>query len=580
MQTKKRRWNLRIIIAVVIIIIAAVAVFVWIKMSGGDKPIIWTKPVERGTVTASVSANGVLQPLTTVEVKSNVGGQIVKLAVDEGDVVKAGQLIATIDPTDTRTAYEQSQADLAAAVSKVQQAQQQLGMDYLQNNAQVASARQALLTAKTKLLQAQEQAKVQPTLTQAAIKQAKNSYQAALAALDQTTSALTPQKLASAQNAYDEAQANSVTAQADYSRQQDLLAKGYVAKSLVETAQAKYQVAQAQLATAKNKLDTIKAETDQDLLSAQARMEQAKAQLDDANANSVQDKLKQQEVASAQAAVKQAQAALDVTIAATTNNAIRKGDVIQANAQVTRSTAAFQNAKTQLGYTTVVAPGAGIVTKKYVEAGSIVTAGKSSFSGSGTGVAIVDIADISRMFVLVNVDETDIASIEVGQKVDVTIEAYPDELFDGKVTKIAPQSVTDQNVTTIPVTVEVELPDQRLKPGMNATCDFITGRVENVLMVPNEAITETDNGSTVTVVDKNGKQTKVNVEVGLLGNDSTEIKKGLKEGQTIVTAIIQPTTSSNSQSSAATGAGARPAGIGGPGGPGGMGGMGGGGRGR
>ena len=208
-------------------------------MSGGDKPIIWTEPVERGTVTASVSANGVLQPLTTVEVKSNVGGQIVKLAVDEGNVVKAGQLIATIDPTDSQTAYQQSQADLAAAVSKVQQAQQQLGMDYLQNNAQVASARQALLTAKTKLLQAQEEAKVQPTLTQAAIKQAKNSYQAALAALDQTTSALTPQKLASAQNAYDEAQANSVTAQADYSRQQDLLAKGYVAKSLVETAQAR-----------------------------------------------------------------------------------------------------------------------------------------------------------------------------------------------------------------------------------------------------------------------------------------------------------------------------------------------------
>ena len=278
--------------------------------------------------------------------------------------------------------------------------------------------------------------------------------------------------------------------------------------------------------------------------------------------------------------MKQAQAALDVTIAATTNNAIRKGNVIQANAQVTRSTAAFQNAKTQLGYTTVVAPGAGIVTKKYVEAGSIVTAGKSSFSGSGTGVGIVDIADISRMFVLVNVDETDIASIEVGQKVDVTIEAYPDELFDGKVTKIAPQSVTDQNVTTIPVTVEVELPDQRLKPGMNATCDFITGRVENALMVPSEAITETDNGSTVTVIGKDGRQMKVNVEVGLVGNDSTQIKKGLKEGQTIVTAIIQPTTSSNSQSSAATGGGARPGGIGGPGGPGGMGGMGGGGRGR
>lgn len=98
----------------------------------GQEPIIRTAEVERGTVTASVSANGVLQPLTTVEVKSNVGGQIIELAVDEGDEVSAGQLIARIDPTDTQTAYEQSQADLAAAVSKVRQAREQLAMQRAQ----------------------------------------------------------------------------------------------------------------------------------------------------------------------------------------------------------------------------------------------------------------------------------------------------------------------------------------------------------------------------------------------------------------------------------------------------------------
>lgn len=561
MQTKKRRWKLRIIIAVVII--AAVAVFAWMKMSGKQEPIIRTDVVERGTVTASVSANGVLQPLTTVQVKSNVGGQVVSLAVDEGDEVTPGQLLAKIDPTTSMTAYDQSQADLAASVSKVQQAQQQLAMQHTQNVAQIASARQALESAKTRLLQAQEQAKVQPVLTQAALKQARNSYEGALATMDQTTKALTPQKLASAQSSYDQAQANSITAEKDYARQTELLAKGFVAKSLLETSQAKYQVAKAQLDTAKNKLDTIKAETDQDLRSARARVEQAKGALDNANANIIQDKLKAQEVVAARATVKQAEAALEVAIAARHNDAIRKGDVIQANAGVTRSKASFENAKTQLSYATVVAPRAGIVTKKYVEAGSIVTAGNSSFSGSGSGVAIVDIADVSRMFALVSVDETDIASIEIGQDVDVTIEAYPDELFAGKVTKIAPQSVTDQNVTTIPVTVEIELPDQRLKPGMNATCSFITGRAEDVIMAPNEAIEETDNGSVVTVLDKTGKQIKVKVEVGLLGSDSTEIKTGLKEGDKVITAIIQPTTVGGGRSG---GSGRPPGGMGGPGG--------------
>ena len=200
----------------------------------------------------------------------------------------------------------------------------------------------------------------------------------------------------------------------------------------------------------------------------------------------------------------------------------------------------MRNTKIQLGYTTVTAPRDGIVTKKYVEEGSIVTAGRSSFSGTGSGVAIVDIADISRMFALVNMDETDIAQIEVGQEVDVTVEAYPDELFTGKVTKIAPQSVTEQNVTTIPVTVEIDVPDQRLKPGMNVTCDFITGRSNDVLMVPNEAVMESDNGNIVIILN-NDKQVTRKVKTGLVGANNTEIKSGLKEGEQVITAIIQPT---------------------------------------
>jgi multidrug efflux pump subunit AcrA (membrane-fusion protein) len=94
-------------------------------------------------------------------------------------------------------------------------------------------------------------------------------------------------------------------------------------------------------------------------------------------------------------------------------------------------------------------------------------------------------------------------------------------------------------VTTIPVTVEVELPDARLKPGMNVTCDFTTGRKDNVLMVPNEAVKQTDNVSTVTVL-VGGKQITREVETGLIGKDYTEIVKGLKKGEKVITSIVQP----------------------------------------
>ncbi|HOM71579.1 MAG TPA: efflux RND transporter periplasmic adaptor subunit [Armatimonadota bacterium] len=535
-KTKKKKrtyyWIAAIVVLAAIFIIRPL-------LKPEEKPIIRTVKVEMGTVTASVSANGVLQPLTTVEVKSNVGGQVVELAVDEGDIVQPGQLIARIDPTDTQTAYEQSQADLAAALSKVDQAREQLSIHKVQSSSQVISARQALEAAKAKLQQVQAQAEVQPKLTNASISQAQSNLRAAEAAYNQTKNALIPQKLSSAQAAYDQAKASYDLAQKDVARQKGLLEKGFVAKSVVDSAEERLSVAKAQLDSTKKKLDTVKDETELELSTAQARVDQAKAELENAKANSVQNQIRQQELASARAAVKQAEAALQSALATTKETRVRQGDIIQANAQVERSKAAVENTKTQLGYTTITAPRAGIVTKKYVEEGSIVTAGRSSFSGSGSGVTIVDIADTSRMFALVDVDETDIAQIKLGQRVEITVEAYPDEIFRGKVTKIAPQSVTEQNVTVIPVNVEIDVSDARLKPGMNASCEFITARTENVLIVPNEAITESDKGSTVTVIEGE-KQIIRPVKTGLVGSDLTEIVSGLRQGEVVVTATIQP----------------------------------------
>jgi HlyD family secretion protein len=336
-------------------------------------------------------------------------------------------------------------------------------------------------------------------------------------------------------------------------------------------------VAKAQLDTANNKFDTSKGEAQQTLDAAQARVEQAEAVLKNAEVNRTQDALKVHDVTAARAAVKQAEAGLKSAQASEVQNALkqddvsatraalkqaqssldsaragayqigmREKDITQAQAQATRSESSVTNARTQLGYTTITAPRDGIVMKKYIDPGSIVTAGRSSLGGSGAGVALVDLADVSRMFVLVNVDETDIARIELEQEVDITIDAYPNELFTGYVTKISPQTVAEQNVTTVPVTVEIEAPDLRLKPGMNATCDFITAKRIDVLRVPNSAVNEGERGMTVTVME-GGAQVTRPVEAGLSDNDYTEIMSGLKEGETIVTQIVQPRNNNNTQ---------------------------------
>jgi RND family efflux transporter MFP subunit len=168
----------------------------------------------------------------------------------------------------------------------------------------------------------------------------------------------------------------------------------------------------------------------------------------------------------------------------------------------------------------------------------------------------VQIADVSRMFVDVQVDETDIAFIQTGQKVDVTLDAYPSEIFEGTVTRIDPQAVVEQNVTVVYVRVEIENPDARLKPGMNATCEFVVDRKEDVLMVPSEAVKEQDGKYYVQVME-GGKPVRRDVEIGLEGNDTTEIVSGLQEGVEVVTQVIQPRTQ-------AQGSGGPPRGMGFP----------------
>ncbi len=553
-RTKKPRW---VKYAVAAAIVIAVVLVIALRKPGGSAPMVRTASVERGTVTLSVSANGTLKPFSTVEVKSNVGGQIVELAVDEGDVVSAGQLIARIDPSDSESNLLQSTADLNSAQARVQQTIEGLDLQNVQTATGIVSAQKALETERKRLEQAASQAKAQPELTQAAIKQAESNLAQAQSALKQIKTASVPQKLSSAQAAYDQAKAAFDRARNDLERKRALLDKGFVSKSQVDTANEQYSSASAQLDSARSKLETIRSETDQDIIAAEARVAQAQAALETARTNRVQDSLRQQDLAAARAAVEQARAALDSARAGSHSVKMKKEDVTQARAQLARAQAAADNARIQLGYTTIVAPSSGVVVKKYVEKGSMVTAGKSAFAGSGSGVTVVDIADINRMVVEVNVDEADISQIRTGQNVDVSVDAYPDDRFQGKVTKIAPQAVMDQNVTTVPVTVEITKPDRRLKPEMNATCEFIVARKSNVLLVPGDAVSEGRDGPTVNVV-RQGKQEPRRVQIGIVGTSKTEIVGGLSEGEVVVTAVIEPT------STTATPAPGRGPGRGGP----------------
>ena len=548
--------------------------------------------VQVGSVRKTVSATGTLQPWKTVDIKSKAGGRVLEMLVDVGTPVTKGQIITRIDPSDTLLAVNLARADIDAAGARKDQSQRTYLLQVQQSeiairNAEAAlrAARSGRATAQVRLSTARRQAATQPKLTESTITQSKASLSQAVkqrAQLDATNQ----QAKASAKSAYDQAVANAKNAQANLTRQQNLLAKGFVSQQAVDNAQASADVAQAQVSNAKAKLDTLDAELLANVEAADARVAQARASLKSAEVNRADIANRQDEVSQAQSALKQSEAqvaqaeqSLRQARANRANNAIRELDITSARAAETRSEATRQNAEETLNQTTVRAPSEGVILTKYVDEGTIITSGLSLNS---TGSSIVQLGDTTRMFVDVNVDEADIASVDEGQKVEVSMDAYPGIPFEGVVSRVDPQAVVEQNVTMIHVRVEVDnsSPTFRLlKPGMNATCDFIVEAKDDVLTVPSLAVQSNDNGSFVQVA-KGGKPAPPDpesgqpadegtlvgveldrrpVETGLEGDENTELVSGVAEGDIIVVQTIQPIED-------APGGGGSPFGGGGPGG--------------
>ncbi len=525
-----------------------------------------TAAVAIGTVKKTVSATGTLKPWRTVDIKSRAGGEVKVLAVEVGNVVKNGQIIARIDPTDSSTTFRQAQADLDSAVARKDQSAETYQLQLRQTQtgiqnaeADLASTRASEAQAEARLLTARTQAATQPALTSAAIAQAKASYDQAVKQRKQLD-ATNPQAVASAKAAYEQAAANLSNARTSYDRQNSLVRRGFVSQSAVDQAQATLSVNQAQVGSAKAKLDTVGAELSANVENADARVAQAKAALDAAKQNAVAVSNQRNSLVESQAAVLQAKALVQRSIeslaqarANAKNNKIRGFDVVSAQATIARSEASKTNAETILRQTVVRAPSGGVVLQKYVEQGTIITSGLSLNS---TGTSIVQLGNIERMYVDVTVDETDIANVDDGQKVEVSFEGYPGVPFEGKVARIDPQALVEQNVTSIHVRVEVDnsSPTFRLlKPGMNATCLFVLNEKSDVVSVPGEAVHEDDKGKYVEIASGgkptkddpgsfvNVKRTRVAVETGLEGNDLIEITSGLKGGETVVTQTIDPT---------------------------------------
>jgi HlyD family secretion protein len=321
-----------ITVLVIIAAIGAAAGAVYVRR-GGPEIQVNTSPITRGDIIDTVGATGTLQAVTTVQVGSQVSGNISWLGADFNSIVKKGQVIARLDPSLFQAQLQQTTANLTQARANLTKAQSDL-----------------------------ERTKVQLT-----------------------------------------------DAQQKYARAKELSARQLLPQSDLDAAKIAVDTAQAMLA-------------------------------------------------SQQATVTQAQAA------------------------VSQSQASVNQSQVNLDHTIIAAPIDGIVTQRNVDVGQTVAASMQA------PTLFIIAADLTKMQVNANIDESDVGRIRPSQHVTFRVDAYPTETFEGTVAQVRLQPVVVQNVTTYGTVIDVPNPQLKLKPGMTANVKVEIAKRTGVLRIPSAAL--------------------------------------------------------------------------------------------
>ena len=501
-----------------------------------------------GTLSAKASASGQLVPRQEAMLSLGSAGRVHEVLVEVGDHVETGDTLLMLESDGleraVRTARQSltiqeanlsdlldgaSQEDIAAAKAAVVSAQAQLDDLLADADAEDLAAAEAAVTsaqaqlddllagpdaedlaqARTSLASAQAMSRVEAErygALEAQVLVARQGLDVAAVALE------------NAQYFYDALKNDwQHKDYADFSPEVETLKdaqKAYdVALSRYNLTVANindqaYRAAQAQVAQAQVALTTLTEEKTVQIASAREQLAQAEASL----AALTDEKTVQ--IASARNQLAQAEASLDNLL-----EGVSEERLSIAEAQVAQARLSLENAEARLDDATLVAPFDGVVTAVHLAVGEWAT---------GPAVELINDGSLE---VILDVDEIDVGNVAVGQTTIVTLEAWPNQDLVGEVTTIAPKGNTQSEIVTYEVHISLDGGDLPLRTGMTANASLITAEKENVLLVPNRAITADRQSGQYFVHQVQGDDvTKVEVTIGLRDGNYTEITGGLAEG--------------------------------------------------
>lgn len=302
----------------------------------------------------------------------------------------------------------------------------------------------------------------------------------------------------------------------------------------IEQVKSQIEAAQSRLALAKLRADRYRNLASQGAVSLDRRdealTEERNAQ---ANLQEAQRRLEQQrntktpEIDQLEAAVAESRFNVEQL-----QNGRRPQEISQLKAAVDAAKAEVMSVQVQLQDTIIRAPFSGIVAQKYATEGAFVTPTTSASStASATSTSIVALA--KGLEILAKVPEVDVGQIKPGQSVEIVADAFADQVFKGRVQRVAPEAVVEQNVTSFEVRVALLTGQNELRSGMNVKLAFLGESVNNALVIPTVAIVTQEGKTGVLLPDAQNKPQFKPVIIGQEIQNQTQILEGLSPGQRV-----------------------------------------------
>jgi HlyD family secretion protein len=461
-------------------------------------------------ITLRIAANGSVIPSQTVNLSPKSSGRVARIFVEQGDVVRQGQKIAQMENSDLQAQLLQSQANVRQAQANLAKLQNgSRPEDIAQSQARLDAA-QASLDRSRNGNRSEEINQVQARLGQA---QANLNLSRSIA----------PQQIQQSEAQLAAATARRRLSATRLERFQGLFDQGAITRDRLDEAIADSQTTTASYLEAQQRLQQVRNNTTQDIAQKQAVVAEVQQNLQQQRSGS-----RSEDIRKAEAEVRQAAVALQQV-----QKGARPEEIAQLKAALEAAQAQLLGVQVQLRETTIIAPFDGIITQRYANEGAFVTpTTTASKEGQATSTSVVAIAQ--NLEVRVKVPEVDIGKVQTGQQVEISVDAYPEDKFQGTVKIVAPEAVVEQNVTAFDVRLSIDNDGQsKLKSGMNVNVNFLGRQVPAAILVPTVAIVRDKGKDAVLIPGQDNQPELREVTLGFTVRDKTQVTTGLQSGQRV-----------------------------------------------